>query len=169
MKILPILHYPDARLRTIARPVTKFDADLVDLIDHLSVTMYKENGIGLAATQVNRHIRVIVVDISAHRNELKIFVNPQIIMRSKEQSSTKEGCLSVPHQLIRVSRAENIQVRAYDQHGNFFECYADGLLSTCIQHEIDHLDGKLIFDHLSLIKKQLYRESIARIKRKDIN
>lgn len=166
MSILPILHYPDDRLRTVASPITEFDKKLFDFIFDLSDTMYHENGIGLAATQVDRHIRVIVVDVSDRRNDLKILVNPELVSASEKRLSNEEGCLSVPNQLIRVPRSEAILVRARNQYGIPFELNATGLLSICIQHEIDHLDGKLIFDHLSLIKKQMYIDSLAKRKSK---
>lgn len=166
MSVFPILCYPDDRLRTIASPVTKFDRDLVYFVDNLSATMYAEKGVGLAATQVNYHVRVIVVDVSENRDELMVFVNPEIIKIGEKCSLTEEGCLSVPAQLVRVSRPENIIVQAFDQYGKPFEISATGLLSVCIQHEVDHLNGKLIFDHLSQIKQQLYKEKREKINKK---
>lgn len=153
MATLPILHYPDPRLRTKATAVATVDASTGALIDDLLETMYAARGIGLAATQVNVHQRVLVVDVSETRNTPRAFVNPRIEWADGEQRRD-EGCLSVPGFYEPVPRAERIRVRALDRHGQPFELEADGLLAVCIQHECDHLDGKLFVDYLSNLKRQ---------------
>ena len=150
---MPILHYPDPRLRTKATAVATVDAAIGALIDDLLETMYAAQGIGLAATQVNVHQRVLVVDVSETRNAPRVFVNPRIESAEGEQRRD-EGCLSVPGFYETVLRAERIRVRALDRHGAPFELEADGLLAVCIQHECDHLDGKLFVDYLSNLKRQ---------------
>ena len=153
MALLPILHYPDPRLHTVARPVTSVDDRIRKLINDMAETMYAAPGIGLAATQVDVHERVLIIDISEARDELQAFVNPEIIERSGE-AETEEGCLSVPGIYDKVSRAERVKVRALDPQGKPFELEAEGLLAVCIQHEIDHLDGKVFVEYLSRLKQQ---------------
>ena len=158
MALLPILHYPDPRLRTKAAAVDAVDDSVRALIDNLLDTMYNASGIGLAATQVNVHQRVLVVDVSERRDQPLTFVNPRIEQAEGEQERD-EGCLSVPGFFEPVRRAERIRVAAVDRQGETFALEADGLLAVCIQHECDHLDGKLFVDYISNLKRQ-------RIKRK---
>ena len=152
MAILDILHYPDARLHTVAKPVAAVDARIRTLVDDMAQTMYAAPGIGLAATQVNVHERVIVIDLSEARNDLRVFINPEITARSG-RAMGEEGCLSVPGVFEKVERAERITVRALDREGRPFELEADGLLAVCIQHEMDHLLGKVFVEYLSGLKR----------------
>ena len=149
MALLPILEFPDPRLRTRAQPVEQVDAALRKLIDDMFETMYAAPGIGLAATQVNVHKRLLVIDVSEKRNERLALINPEILSREGVEE-TEEGCLSVPGVYDKVTRADRIRVRALDRDGKQVEFDADGLLAVCIQHEIDHLDGKLFVDYLSI-------------------
>lgn len=153
MALLPILHYPDPRLRKIAKPVTQVDDRIRKLVADMAETMRAAPGIGLAATQVDVHERVIVIDISETRDDLKVFINPEIVDRAGEEES-EEGCLSVPGVYDMVTRADRIKVRALDVYGKSFELEADGLLGVCIQHETDHLDGRVFVDYLSRLKQQ---------------
>jgi peptide deformylase len=153
MALLPILHYPDARLHTVARPVTAVNDRIRKLITDMGETMYAAPGIGLAATQVDVHERVIVIDISEARDELQAFINPRIIDSSGE-ADTEEGCLSVPGVFEKVRRAERIKVCALNASGEPFTLETDGLLAVCIQHEIDHLEGKVFVEYLSRLKQQ---------------
>mgnify|MGYP001098795071 FL=1 len=152
MARLEILHYPDARLHSVAKPVAVVDARIRKLVDDMAETMYAAPGIGLAATQVNVHERVIVIDISETHDALRVFINPEIIAQSGREES-EEGCLSVPGIFDRVQRAERVTVRALDCDGKPFELNADGLLAVCIQHEMDHLMGKVFVDYLSNLKR----------------
>jgi len=152
MAKLEILHYPDARLHTVAKPVAAVDARLRKLVDDMAETMYAAPGIGLAATQVNVHERVVVIDISETHDALQVFINPEIIAQSGREES-EEGCLSVPGVFDRVTRAERVTVRALDRDGKSFERQAEGLLAVCIQHEMDHLMGKVFVDYLSNLKR----------------
>lgn len=153
MALLPILHYPDARLHTIAAPVARVDDRIRQLVRDMADTMYAAPGIGLAATQVDVHERVIVIDVSEARDGLLVLINPEIIETSGEEES-EEGCLSVPGIFDRVRRAERVTVRALDEHGVSREIAADGLLAVCIQHEMDHLQGKVFVEYLSRLKQQ---------------
>ncbi|HYC44238.1 MAG TPA: peptide deformylase [Burkholderiales bacterium] len=153
MALLPILHYPDPRLHTVAAPVKAVDERIRKLINDMGETMYAAPGIGLAATQVDVHERVIIIDISETRDQLQAFVNPVIIEKSGE-IETEEGCLSVPGIFENVWRAERVTVRALNREGEPFTLQAEGLLAVCIQHEIDHLDGKVFVDYLSRLKQQ---------------
>jgi len=164
MTRLTILEYPDPRLRTRAVPVDPVDAGLRELIDDMLETMYAANGIGLAATQVDVHRRLLVADVSESRREPRVFVNPEILSRDGTEVS-QEGCLSVPGYYDEVERAERIRVRALDRDGNPFEADLDGLLAICVQHEIDHLDGKLFVDYLSELKRQRVRKKIEKDRR----
>ncbi len=155
-----ILCFPDPRLRTIAQSVEKVDDELRGIIDDMFETMYDASGIGLAATQINLHRRLIVIDLSEERSQPQVLINPMILERSGTQEGD-EGCLSVPGYYEMVERAESIRVEALDRDGNPFELEAEGLLAVCIQHEIDHLDGKLFVDYLSKLKR-------SRIKKKFI-
>lgn len=153
MALLPILHYPDPRLHKIARPITRVDDSIRKLINDMAETMYAAPGIGLAATQVDVHQRLIVIDTSETRDDLRVFINPEIL-EAEGESDCEEGCLSVPGIYEKVRRAERIKVRALNQHGASFTLEADGLLAVCIQHEIDHLDGKVFVEYLSRLKQQ---------------
>lgn len=152
MAQLTILHYPDPRLRIRAKPVTEVDARIRTLVADMLESMYAESGIGLAATQVNVHERVLVVDISEERNQPFCLINPQILS-SEGEISYEEGCLSVPDVFESVSRAEFIRVAALNENGESIEMDAEGLLAICIQHEMDHLEGKLFVDYLSALKR----------------
>jgi peptide deformylase len=165
MAILNILRYPDARLHKLAAPVTVFDEGLKKLVADMAETMYAAPGIGLAATQVDVHKRVIVVDVSERRDSLVVLVNPEILEATGE-SDIEEGCLSVPGIYELVARAERVKVRAYDQNGNAFTLEAQGLLAVCIQHEMDHLQGKVFVEHLSQLKQQRIRAKLAKQLRK---
>lgn len=166
MALLNILHYPDARLRTRAKAVTKFDSQLKTLISDMFETMYEAPGIGLAATQVNVHQRLLVMDVSEEKNEPKVLINPKILS-SEGEEEMDEGCLSVPGYYETVRRAEKISVRAQDADGKFFELSADGLEAVCIQHEIDHLDGKLFVDYISALKRDRIRKKLEKQKKQE--
>jgi peptide deformylase len=161
MAILDILHYPDARLRNKAKPVQQVDDALRTLVDDMFETMYQAPGIGLAATQVNVSKRLLVIDISEEKDSPLCFINPQILEKDGEEQM-EEGCLSVPGIFEKVTRADRIRVRALDRDGEPFEIDADGLLAVCIQHEIDHLDGKLFVDYLSSLKRQRIRKKLEK-------
>jgi peptide deformylase len=161
MARLDILHYPDARLHTIAKPVAAVDARIRQLVDDMAETMYAAPGIGLAATQVNVHQRVVVIDISETHDDLLVLINPEIIARSGSEES-EEGCLSVPGIYDKVTRAERISVRALDRNGKSFELKADGLLAVCIQHEMDHLIGKVFVDYLSGLKRNRIKAKLLK-------
>jgi peptide deformylase len=165
MAILSILRYPDARLHKIAAPVTVFDEGLKKLVADMAETMYAAPGIGLAATQVDVHKRVIVVDVSDRRDSLVVLVNPEIVEATGE-SDIEEGCLSVPGIYELLPRAERVKVRAFDQNGKAFTLEAQGLLAVCIQHEMDHLQGKVFVEHLSQLKQQRIRAKLAKQLRK---
>jgi peptide deformylase len=165
MAILNILRYPDARLHKLAAPVTVFDEGLKKLVADMAETMYAAPGIGLAATQVDVHKQVIVVDVSERRDSLVVLVNPEIVEATGE-SDIEEGCLSVPGIYELVPRSERVKVRAYDQNGNAFTLEAQGLLAVCIQHEMDHLQGKVFVEHLSQLKQQRIRAKLAKQLRK---
>jgi peptide deformylase len=153
MALLPILHYPDPRLHKVASPVRLVDDRVRKLIKDMAETMYAAPGVGLAATQVDVHERVLIIDISDARDELQAFINPEILERDGE-AETEEGCLSVPGVYDRVTRAERVKVRALNVSGEPFTMEAEGLLAVCIQHEIDHLDGKVFVEYLSRLKQQ---------------
>jgi peptide deformylase len=153
MALLPILQYPDPRLYTIATPVTAVNDEIKSLTKNMADTMYAAPGVGLAATQVNDHRRVIVIDISEAHDQLQVFINPEILI-SSGTATCEEGCLSVPGIFEKVARAQSITVRALDARGASFTLEAEGLLAVCIQHEIDHLEGKVFVDYLSRLKQQ---------------
>jgi peptide deformylase len=165
MALLHILRYPDARLHKVAAPVTVFDEALKQLVADMAETMYAAPGIGLAATQVDIHKQVIVIDVSERRDSLVVLVNPEIL-ESQGESDIEEGCLSVPTVYEMVPRAERVKVRAYDQNGNPFTLEAQGLLSVCLQHEMDHLRGKVFVEYLSQLKQQRVRAKLAKQLRK---
>lgn len=153
MAVLSILHYPDQRLHTIAKPVAAVDARIVQIVADMGETMYEASGIGLAATQVDIHERIIVIDVSEDRNELMVFINPELTWASAEKKSWREGCLSVPEFFDEVERPERIKIKALNQAGKPFELEADGLLAVCLQHEMDHLQGKVFVEYLSPLKR----------------
>ena len=153
MALLPILHYPDPRLHKVAAPVKAVDQRIRRLINDMAETMYAAPGIGLAATQVDVHERLLIIDISETRDVLQVFVNPVIVEKSGEIEA-EEGCLSVPGIFDKVWRAERVKVEALDREGEPFTMEAEGLLAVCIQHEIDHLDGKVFVEYLSRLKQQ---------------
>jgi peptide deformylase len=165
MALLNILRYPDARLHKAAAPVTVFDDGLKTLVQDMAETMYAAPGIGLAATQVDVHKQVIVIDASERRDSLIVLVNPEIV-EATGISDIEEGCLSVPGIYELVERAERVKVRAYDQNGNALTLEAQGLLAVCIQHEMDHLQGKVFVEYLSPLKQQRIRARLAKQLRK---
>ncbi len=164
MATLEILHFPDPRLRTRAKPVARVDEAVRQLIDDMFETMYAAPGIGLAATQVNVHQRIIVIDVSEDKDQPLVLVNP-VISQTSGSEEMEEGCLSVPGVFETVQRAQQITVSALNRDGEAFELEVDGLLAVCIQHEIDHLDGKLFVDYLSSLKRERIRKRIAKSKR----
>ena len=167
MALLPILEFPDPRLRTVAAPVDPAwlaEPATRQLIDDMFETMYAAPGIGLAASQVDVHRRFMVIDVSEEKNRPLVFVNPEIVARAGEQVC-QEGCLSVPGVFADVTRAGQITVQALDRDGQSFELAADGLLAVCIQHEMDHLEGKLFVDYLSPLKRELVRKKLAKSRR----
>ena len=164
MAIRKILHYPDPRLRRQALPVDTVDDEIRTLIDDMAETMYQAPGMGLAAPQIDVSKRILVIDISEARNDLRVLVNPELLTQEGEQTM-EEGCLSVPGVYEEVTRAEKVTVRALGRDGKPFELEADGLLATCVQHEIDHLNGKLFVDYLSRFKQQRVRKKLAKQQR----
>ncbi len=161
MAKLSILEYPDPRLKTVASDVESFDAALKKLVEDMTETMYSAHGIGLAATQVNVHKRLLVLDISEAQDQPRVYINPQILSQSGEQN-LEEGCLSVPGIYANVKRAENVTVRAQDIHGNSFEGQLEGLHAVCVQHEMDHLIGRLFVDYLSPLKRNMVRKKLEK-------
>ncbi|MEX2500511.1 MAG: peptide deformylase [Wenzhouxiangellaceae bacterium] len=161
MTHLNILQFPDPRLRNIAKPVDEVTDSIRQLADDMLETMYAARGIGLAATQVNRSVRVLVLDLSEDRDQPRIFINPEITSREGSQVC-EEGCLSVPGEYAEVERAEKIRGRALDRNGEMQDFEADGLLAVCIQHEIDHLDGKVFVDYLSPLKRRMIEKRIRK-------
>jgi len=161
MALLPILRYPDPRLHTRAAPVHEVNDEIRQLVADMAETMYEAPGIGLAATQVNVHQRVVVIDTSEDKSALLALINPEIIARSGEQVC-EEGCLSVPGIYDKVSRSETVRVRALDQQGKTFELDAEGLLAVCIQHELDHLEGKVFVEYLSQLKQTRIKGKLAK-------
>ncbi|HEK2135062.1 TPA: peptide deformylase [Proteus mirabilis] len=162
MAVLHVLHYPDERLRTIAKPVEKVDAEIQKIVDDMFETMYLEEGIGLAATQVDIHQRIIVIDISETRDQKLVLINPELLDQEGD-TGIEEGCLSIPEQRAFVPRAERVKVKALDYNGQPFELEADDLLAICIQHEMDHLVGKLFVDYLSPLKRQRIRQKVEKL------
>ena len=163
MAILPILQYPDPRLHKVAAPVARVDETIRILVRDMTQTMYAAPGVGLAATQVDVHKQVIVIDISATHDQLKVFINPEIV-ESRGVSDEEEGCLSVPGVFDKVARAQWIRVRALNAEDEPFELEADGLLAVCIQHEMDHLQGKVFVEYLSPLKR---RRILTRIRKQE--
>jgi peptide deformylase len=164
MALLEILHFPDPRLRNLARPVTEVDDAVRQLVDDMFETMYAAPGIGLAATQVNVAKRIVVIDISEDKTQPLCLINPEIIEKHGIEEM-EEGCLSVPGVYDVVQRAERIRMRALDRDGQVYETETDGLLAVCIQHEIDHLDGKLFVDYLSQLKRTRIRKKLEKEQR----
>jgi peptide deformylase len=164
MPLLTILHFPDPKLRTVAKPVTKFDDKLRQLIDDMFETMYEAPGIGLAATQVDQHIRLLVMDVSEDSDNPRCLINPEILEADGEEEMD-EGCLSVPGFYETVRRADHIRVRAQDKFGEFFEFEAEGIDAVCVQHEMDHLEGKLFVDYISTLKRDRIRTKLLKQKK----
>ena len=162
MALLPILEYPDPRLRTIAKPVEKVSDVTRKIVDDMFETMYDAPGVGLAATQVNVHEQIIVIDVSEEKNEPHVFINPEIKILDEELRDYEEGCLSVPGFYESVNRPENIEVTALGRDGKPFTLKPDGLLAVCIQHEMDHLNGKLFVDYISNMKRQRIRKKLEK-------
>jgi peptide deformylase len=168
MALLNILHFPDPRLHKVAKPVQAVDERIRKLVRDMAQTMYDAPGIGLAATQVDVHERVIVMDLSDEQNNLLVLINPEIVWTSQESQSYEEGCLSVPGVYDEVKRAAEIRVKALDQNGQPLEIEADGLLAVCIQHEIDHLNGKVFVERLSSLKQSRIRTKIQKQRREQL-
>ena len=165
MAVLPILKYPDQRLHKVARPVVAVDDRIRQLVHDMAETMYAAPGIGLAATQVDVHERVIVIDVSDTHDQLQVFINPEIVEASAQRKPFEEGCLSVPGVYDEVERPERVRVRALNDRGESFTLDADGLLAVCIQHEIDHLDGKVFVQYLSRLKQSRLRARLLKADR----
>lgn len=166
MAVIPILEYPDPRLRTVAKPVTIFDDCLQTLIDDMLDTMYEENGLGLAATQINVHQRIIVMDFSEDKTDPLVFINPEFDVLDDSPNKQQEGCLSVPGFYEHIYRAAQVKVKALDRYGNPFEMDVDELLAVCVQHEIDHLNGKLMVDYISPLKRNRIKTKLQKHQKK---
>ncbi len=164
MSLLKVLRFPDERLRTIAKPITEFNTELQEQIDNMLETMYEEKGIGLAATQVDYHHQLIVMDLQDEVERPKVFINLEIVEKSGDFCN-EEGCLSVPGIYAKVDRAEFVTIRALDRDGNEFTLEADGLFAICLQHELDHLNGKLFVDYLSPLKRQRIKQKLEKAAR----
>lgn len=162
MALLNILQYPDPRLHKVAKPVTEVDDRIRKLVADMAETMYDAPGIGLAATQIDVHEQVIVMDLSETRDALLVLINPEIIWRSDEQKVYEEGCLSVPGIYDEVERADRVKIRALDAQGERFELEADGLLAVCIQHEMDHLKGRVFVEYLSTLKRNRIKQKMKK-------
>jgi peptide deformylase len=167
MARLPIIEYPDPRLKTVAATVTSFDDRLRKLVADLAETMYAAPGVGLAATQVDVHQRIIVIDVSEAKDRLQVFINPEIVARSDERRLCEEGCLSVPGIYDEVERPSRVTVRAQDPDGRSFDLDCEGLLATCVQHEMDHLIGRVFVDYLSSLKQNRIRTKLRKRKSKE--
>ncbi len=167
MSILNILRYPDPRLHKIAKPVTVFDDKLKQLAADMAETMYDAPGVGLAASQVDMHVQLVVIDTSETNQELQVFINPEIIWASEERKLYDEGCLSVPGIYDGVERPAEVKVRALDLNGVAFELHADGLLAVCIQHEMDHLIGKVFVEYLSPLKRNRIKTKMLKEERQE--
>jgi peptide deformylase len=167
MAILPILQYPDQRLHKVAKKVDQINDAIRKLVRDMAETMYSAPGVGLAATQVDRHIQLIVMDVSDMHNDLKVFINPELL-ESRGEKENEEGCLSVPGIYENVTRAEYVTVRALDEHGKPFTLKAEGLLAVCIQHEMDHLQGHVFVEHLSHLKQTRIRAKLKKQRRETL-
>jgi len=165
MALLPILRYPDPRLHTIAKPVKVVDERIRQLVRDMADTMYDAPGVGLAATQVDVHERVVVIDVSEDANELRVLINPEILWASEARKVYEEGCLSVPDIRDKVERPERVKVQALDLDGKPYTLDADGLLAVCVQHEIDHLNGKVFVEYLSGLKQSRIRAKLRKQER----
>ncbi len=165
MSLLSILRYPDPRLHKVAKPVTAFDARLKRLVEDMAETMYDAPGVGLAATQIDVHEQIVVIDTSDAHDDLRVFVNPEIVWASEEKQVYDEGCLSVPGIYDGVERPARVKVRALDADGKSFEVEADGLLAVCIQHEMDHLKGKVFVEYLSPLKRNRIKTKLLKEER----
>ncbi|MBN9461331.1 MAG: peptide deformylase [Burkholderiales bacterium] len=165
MAVLNILRYPDPRLHRVAEPVQVVDERIRQLVRDMAETMYEAPGIGLAATQVDVHLRVIVLDVSESRDALRVFINPEIVASSEDTKVYEEGCLSVPGIYDEVERPDRVTVRALDEHGQPFTLEADGLLAVCVQHEIDHLNGRVFVQYLSRLKQSRIRNRLLKAER----
>ena len=166
MAILPVLRFPDERLRKVAKPVTQFTPELQTIIDNMIETMYEEKGIGLASTQVDIHEQIIVIDVTEDKSQPYVIINPEVISQEGE-TGIEEGCLSIPDCRGFVPRAEKIKIKALDRDGNPYEIDADDLLAICIQHEMDHLKGKLFVDYLSPLKRQRIEQKMKKLMREE--
>ena len=164
MSLLEVLTFPDERLRTVAKPVAKITSEIHKICDDMLETMYAEEGIGLAATQVNIHQRIIVIDISEDRNEPMVLINPELI-ETRGEDGIEEGCLSIPGFRALVPRAAEVTIKALDKAGKEFQFDANDLLAICVQHELDHLNGKLFVDYLSPLKRQRIKQKLEKAKR----
>jgi peptide deformylase len=162
MAVRPILRFPDERLQTVARRVEHFDDALRELVADMADTRYRAPGVGLAATQIDVHLRMIVIDVSETHDRLQVFINPEIIGEDGERRISEEGCLSVPGIYEEVERPERVRVRAFDEHGKPFTVNADGLLAVCLQHEIDHLNGRVFVQYLSRLKQNRIRTRLLK-------
>src|SRR5471030_2155738 len=167
MAILDILEFPDSRLRTLAKPVAVVDDEVRQLVDDMFETMYEAPGIGLAATQVNVHKRIVVMDLSEDRSEPRVFINPEFETLTDEMEQYQEGCLSVPGFYENVDRAQKVKIKALDRDGKPYELIAEGLLAVCIQHECDHLNGKLFVDYLSNLKRDRIKKKLEKLHRQN--
>lgn len=167
MAILPILQYPDERLHKVAKKIEQVDDAIRTLVRDMAETMYAAPGVGLAATQVDKHIQLIVIDTSETHDDLKVFINPELL-DSQGEKENEEGCLSVPGIYEKVSRAECVTVRAQDEHGKSFTLEAEGLLAVCIQHEMDHLHGKVFVEYLSQLKQSRIRAKLIKQRRETL-
>jgi len=165
MAVLNILRYPDPRLHRVAEPVREVDDRIRQLVRDMAETMYAAPGIGLAATQVDVHLRVIVIDVSEARDQLRVFVNPEIVEHSDDTKVYEEGCLSVPGIYDEVERPDRVTVRALDENGQPFTLQADGLLAVCVQHEIDHLNGRVFVQYLSRLKQSRIKTRLLKAER----
>ena len=165
MAKLPILHFPDPRLRTKAKAVAVVDDAIRQLVKDMFETMYEAPGIGLAATQVNHHIRLVVIDITEDKSQPLVFINPEISPLTEDKAPYEEGCLSVPTVYDVVERPTRIKVNALNEQGEAFEMEVDGLLAVCLQHELDHLEGKLFVDYLSTLKRQRIKSKLQKLQK----
>lgn len=166
MAVLPVLEYPDPRLRKVAQPITEFNDALQTQIDDMLDTMYEESGVGLAATQVDYHYRLIVMDFSEEHNDPIVFINPEFEVLDDSPNECQEGCLSVPGFYELIYRAAKVKVNALDRHGKPFSMEVDELMAVCVQHEIDHLDGKLFVDYLSPLKRNRIKTKLQKAHKK---
>ena len=165
MALLPILRYPDPRLHTVAKPVAEVDDAIKQLVDDMLETMYDAKGVGLAATQVNVHERMLVLDVSEERNQPQVLINPELVWASEDRVKNEEGCLSVPGIFDGVERPARVKVQALNEQGESITLEAEGLLSICIQHEMDHLMGKVFVEYLSVLKRMRIKSKLLKAQR----